>query len=294
MRRYVDMQAPGAHSLRVGVCSWSLRPAGPHELTARVRAAGLSAVQLALDPLRRGEWSVEETLAALRSAGIQLLSGMMRTRGEDYTTIDSIRRTGGLRSDEHWEENLNTARDNAALAARLGLALVTLHVGFLAEEGADGLRAVMLERLCAVCDAFGRVNVRVGLETGQEPAETLRAVLSEATEAGARNVGVNFDPANMLLYGTGDPVAALELLLPHVFQVHIKDARPSPAAGAWGRETPVGQGAVDWKAFFGVLRARCPECPLVIEREAGLHTVDDVRAAAALVDRYLGVPGEAR
>src|SRR5262249_46193585 len=78
------------------------------ELAERVRTCGLGAVQLALDPIRRGErgWNEQETGATLLKAGITIISGMMGMKGEDYSTLESIRRTGGVRVDANWTENL--------------------------------------------------------------------------------------------------------------------------------------------------------------------------------------------
>jgi sugar phosphate isomerase/epimerase len=92
----------------------------------------------------------------------------------------------------------------------------------------------------------------------------------------------------MILYGQGDPVAALDLLAPHVRMVHIKDAIPSPEPGAWGAEMPVGEGVVDWSSFFGLLHARGLRPDLVIEREAGERRVEDVRTARTLIERMNG------
>lgn len=265
---------------RLGICSWSLRPSSPRDLADSVRACGLDAVQLALDPIRTGAWSERETVEALRDAGVALLSGMMATKGEDYSTLDSIRRTGGVRPDAHWPENLASAAADADLARRLGLSLVTFHAGFLPHDDRDPGRATMLERLRAVARVFADRGVRIGLETGQESADTLLGVLRDLDDPG---VGVNFDPANMILYGTGDPVSALRALAPHVVQVHVKDAVPSPVPGRWGEEVVSGAGAVDWPAFFGALRSIPGPCDLVIEREAGEDRVGDIRAAARLV-----------
>ena len=267
----------------IGVCSWSLRASGPAELAERVRACGLAAVQLALDPLRTGAWDEAGTRRALEQAGIEVLSGMMGMRGEDYSSLASIRATGGVRPDRHWAANLAAARENARLARRLGLRLVSFHAGFLPHDPSDPERAVLIDRLRAVAEAFGAEGVEVALETGQEDAETLAGVLAEL---GA--VGVNFDPANMLLYGMGDPVQALARLAPWVRQIHVKDARRSAAPGEWGTEVPVGQGEVDWQAFFAVLRERGLAVDLVIERESGDDRTGDVRAARALVARHQG------
>jgi L-ribulose-5-phosphate 3-epimerase len=268
---------------RLGVCSWSLRPTSPENLARKVRACGLARVQLALGPLRTRQWSERDTVQALAAQGISIASGMMSTHGEDYTTLDTIRETGGLRPDRHWKQNLAAAREDAALARRLGLGLVTFHAGFLPEERGDPERAKLLDRLRQVCDAFAEQGVVLGFETGQESATTLSEVLADLDHPAA---GVNFDPANMILYGMGEPVAALELLREHVRQVHVKDALPARAPGTWGEEVPVGRGAVDWDRFLALVREL--EVELMIERESGAERAAEIRGARELVERHLG------
>jgi sugar phosphate isomerase/epimerase len=87
----------------------------------------------------------------------------------------------------------------------------------------------------------------------------------------------------MILYGMGDPVAAITTLAPHVRQLHIKDALPSPIPGHWGQEVVVGTGSVPWGDFLSLARHRCPGARLVIEREAGNARVADVIAARSLL-----------
>lgn len=271
-------------SRRLGVCSWSLRPDSPTQLVDRVAAAGLNCVQLALGPLRVGAWKLGRTLDSLRSADVAVASGMLSFEGEDYSTLESIRETGGVRSDELWRKNRKIAGKSARLARELKLELVSFHAGFLPEDRDDPLRATLIERLREVIDEFAAYDIRTALETGQETADTLLGVLADLDRD---SVGVNFDPANMILYGMGEPVAALERLAPHVFQVHIKDAKPTTVPGTWGQEVPTGYGKVDWTAFFDVLERDCPDVDLMIEREAGPDRVDDIRTAAALVREEL-------
>jgi L-ribulose-5-phosphate 3-epimerase len=270
----------------VGVCSWSLRPASPRELARDVLSCGVDAVQLALDPLRTGAWSEPELLAEFKANHIRILSGMMTTVGEDYSTLDTIRHTGGLRPDRHWPANLAAAHENAVLAARLGLNLVTLHAGFLPHGAADPLRPVMIQRLREVLRAFAAKGIRVAFETGQEDARTLLDVLHELR---AENPGVNFDPANMILYGMGDPLAAFRELAPHVVQVHIKDATPPSRPGEWGEEVVVGTGSIDWTRFFDTIAELRPTVNLLIEREAGESRVADIKIARKLVMQIGGV-----
>lgn len=270
----------------LAVCSWSLRPESPQELAALVGECGLRAVQLALDPIRRAEWSLQDTQRALRDGDISIVSGMMAMQGEDYSSLESIRRTGGVRPDHTAARNLDAARANADIAASLGLSLVTLHAGCVPEDRADPLRGRMVDRLREVCVAFVDRGVAVAFETGQDAPQ---AVLGVLENLGDLDVGVNFDPANMILYGTSDPTEALRALAPRVRQAHIKDAAWATTRGEWGTEVVAGEGDVDWPSFFATIREQAPSANLVIEREAGGSRIADVRRAAILV-QSLGAP----
>ncbi len=131
-----------------------------------------------------------------------------------------------------------------------------------------------------MADLFAAEGVRLALETGQEEAQTLLGVLDELER---ETVGVNFDPANMILYGMGDPVAALRILGARVLQIHVKDAVASAVPGTWGEEVRVGTGQVDWPAFFAVIEEQGLDVDLMIEREAGDDRVADMRVARELV-----------
>ena len=281
-------------SPHVGVCSWSLSPRSARDLVRSVQSIGVDSVQLALGPFGPGPsgpaspWPIGATLDTLAANGVHVRSGMMATKGEDYSSLESIRRTGGIAPDEHWPANLATAAETARLARGMGIELVTFHAGFLPEEPSSPRREQIVGRLQELADEFALEGVDLGLETGQEHASTLLAVLEEV---GRPNLGVNFDPANMLLYGMDDPVEALAVLAPHVRQIHIKDARRSKVAGEWGQEVRVGTGEVDWPAFFEVLRDRRLGVDLMIEREAGSQRVKDIRAARELVMSELDSSG---
>jgi L-ribulose-5-phosphate 3-epimerase len=274
-------------SHRLGACSWSLQPRSPDELGRKLRQAGLRACQIHLDPIREGAWKLRDVLA-LRDGGVEIRSGMMTTRGEDYTSLESIRRTGGVRPDEHWNENVERARGDASAAASLGIELVSFHAGFLPEDARDRERATMIERLRAVIDVFGERGIDVAFETGQESAATLAGVLEELARPRA---GVNFDPANLLLYDVDDPIEALRALAPRVRQVHVKDAIRTAVPGSWGREVPVGTGEVDWKGFFDVLDHAGRAIDLMIEREAGEDRVGDIVRARELVAAHVKLKG---
>lgn len=268
--------------MNLGVCSWSLNPSSPQDLVDKVLATGVGAVQLALDPLRQ-QWEVADTVGLLKEANIQILSGMMMMSGEDYSTFETIRTTGGVRPDSTWQENLQAAEEIATIASSLDIDLVTFHGGFIPHDPEDPERAQMLDRLKKLASVFHQHGCRVALETGQESATTLSDVLVELNTS---TIGVNFDPANMILYGMGDPIEALDLLAPSIFQLHIKDALPSQQPGQWGSEEPVGDGAVQWERFFQIIEKHDLDMDLVIEREAGEQRVADVIQARKLIETH--------
>ena len=275
------MKFPSIHD-RLAVCSWSLQPTSPDDLVQKLKATGISRVQLELDPLRDAPKVWGDTEKVLREAGVTVVSGMVRCLGEDYATLDSIRVTGGIAPDATWEQNVKNISAAAAIAKKLGLKLVTFHAGFLPPDESHPTFAKMRQRLDTVADIFMVQNILLGLETGQETAQELAALLHKLNHP---NIGVNFDPANMLMYDKGDPVKALHSLAPWIRQVHIKDAKRAKTPGTWGEEVVVGKGEVDWRGFFTTFKHVVFNVNLVIEREFGNSRAADIRAAHDFIRR---------
>ncbi|MFB3139130.1 MAG: hypothetical protein ACE10B_07915, partial [Phycisphaerales bacterium] len=84
---------------RIGVCSWSLRPSDSRQMIAALRRLDIAAVQLALGTARTEPSIDSGVVDRLRSVGFRIVSGMMGMAAEDYSTLESIRRTGGVRPD---------------------------------------------------------------------------------------------------------------------------------------------------------------------------------------------------
>ncbi len=264
------------------VCSWSLSPANPRDLLAKLQNTGLKRVQIALDPFREAPavWDVLPEMC--EKEGVTLVSGMFGTVGEDYSTPETIKLTGGVVPDATWPESWRHIQIDADIAQRLGLKLVTFHAGFLPHETNHPHYKTLRERVTQIADLFAAKHIDLGFETGQETADTLDAFLRQLNKP---NIGVNLDPANMILYDKGDPIAALQKLGPWVRQCHIKDAVKTKVPGTWGEEVVVGTGQVDWRAFLRILEKLDFKGNLAIEREAGHQRVADVRAARQYLDQ---------
>jgi len=269
---------------QVGVCSWSLLATGPQDLAEKVNALGLKKVQLGLTPHRDDPGTWEGVQEILAESGIRIVSGMFATFGEDYTTPETIRRTGGVVPDEDWDENWELAKAAAATAKTMGLTQVSTHAGFLPHEPTDPDFEKLSLRVVQLAEVFGENGASLLLETGQETAETLLMFLDEIGKRGVQNVGVNFDPANMILYDMDDPIEALRRLMPHVQQVHVKDAKRTTVKGDWGEEVVVGTGQVDWIAFVRILAEADFDGSLIFEREAGDDRVGDITQGIAALN----------
>lgn len=270
----------------IGVCSWSIRHAGMAPLVRAVRELGLSHVQLALSELLELDAPQRQReIDVFRDSGMVLTAGMIRFPGEDYSSIAMIRQTGGFVPDALWPGRRATAVAAAQLGRQMGTDRVSAHVGFV-PPSSDGRYGVMIERVREVADAFGQLEAELLMETGQERAPELLQFLNDLAR---RNVHVNFDPANMILYGAGEPIEAIRVLGRHVAHVHVKDAVLSDKPGTvWGQEAAFGNGQVGAERLIDALHAIDYRGPLVIEREAGADVLADVRRAIQVLRAAAG------
>lgn len=256
------MSAPYA----LGVCSWSLQVTSVPELRGFLDQLGVNVIQIACGDPVHASWNEGEGMpAAARAAGFEISAAMLGFPGEDYTTPETIKHTGGFGNPATRSRRLETLVWGLDRTVALGASRLTLHGGFLPEPG-DPDRKPFLDTLGTAAALASERGVTLGLETGQETADLLRRTLDDLK---CSNVKVNFDPANMLLYDMGDPIRAVEVLGPDIISVHCKDANRPSTRGAWGEEVPLGKGQVGMADFVAALKRVGFNGPLVIEREVG-------------------------
>jgi L-ribulose-5-phosphate 3-epimerase len=265
----------GGHD--IGVCSWSLHPKDTADLIARVKQLGLSHIQLALGPLATmDDKRKHQEYGLLRNSGLTITAGMIGFPGEDYSTIARIRQTGGFVPDADWPRRKALALAAGRVAKELGLSQLSAHIGFVPKSSEPNYDT-MLKRVCEIAEPLNRDGIGLTMETGQETAPELLQFLNDLK---CHNVAVNFDPANMIMYGAGDPIEAVRTLGRHIGHVHIKDGTLSPRPGQeWGTEVPFGTGDVPVAEFLRALKDVGYRGPLVIEREAGPNRMADVQTA---------------
>jgi L-ribulose-5-phosphate 3-epimerase len=212
---------------------------------------------------------------AARDSGLTIASMFVGFEGQSYADIPTIRRTVGLVIPELREHRGQIAKQYAALARELGVPALSAHIGFVPST-TDPDYPPLIETLRDILDCCAANGQTFHLETGQDPADVLRQLLRDVDRP---NLGINFDPGNFILYGTDEPLHALEALAPYVRGVHCKDAVRSGRPGVLGTEVPLGQGEVNFPTLLARLKAHGYRGPLVIERESGPDPVADILAA---------------
>ena len=271
---------------RVGVCSWSWHT-DMRSIAAQMDKSGVKGVHLALGPFiapdqRHGAAESAETLKFVKDKVAKgewvLMSTMVGMAGEDYTTLETIRKTGGIVPDATWAKNREIVTKGAKLTQELGCKYMSTHAGFLDESNPAALKT-FVERVSWMRDECARYGVTLILESGQETAEDLAKFMPKVP-----GVGINFDPANMILYAKGKPMAALRTLYPWIMQVHVKDAVETAVPGTWGTEVPWGEGQVGGRCFIAELESLGYTGNYVIEREGGAKRFEEIALA---VDRLV-------
>ncbi len=225
---------------------------------------GIPTIQLhAPHKSTRTQESATAFLAKLQQLGIELTAVFGGFEGESYADIPTVEQTVGLVPIATRAERLAEMKEISDFSTLLKCNVIGLHIGFVNHESDDYANVVAVtQELCDHAKANGQA---VHLETGQETADALLQFIDDVARD---NLFVNFDPANMILYGTGEPIPALRKIAGLVRSIHCKDATWAGKPGEeWGEEKPLGEGDVDMNAYLQTLQDIGYDGPLTIERE---------------------------
>lgn len=255
----------------VGVCSWSLQ-CDIEGVALAMKNIGLQHVHLGI----RGAVEDPNVLAEIQDQQWTITATMIDFPQEDYSSLDAIKVTGGVVPDEYWEVNHRLFLGAVDKTAMLGVKYLTMHAGFI-DESDTAHAKVFHDRIKCLADDAADKGLTLLLETGQETAIELRSFLEQLDHPA---VGVNFDPANMILYDKGNPIEALRLLAPWIKHLHVKDATRTKEPGTWGAEVPWGDGEVGIVDFITALEQIRFQGAMAIEREAGEDRIGDIALAA--------------
>lgn len=250
---------------------------------ARVRHLNFSNCQVYLD--RTDAAAAARLREALDKYHIEATSLIVTGPGPEVYDFVKGPATIGLVPREYRPARLARMKQGSDFAKRAGISGVQGHCGFIPENPNDplfGELVLALKEVAAYCKQNGQT---FRCETGQEtPVTLVRAIQAARLD----NIGVNFDAANLILYGKGNPVDALDILGPYVMGVHAKDGRYPTDPSQLGEEVPIGEGEVDFPRLIQRLKEVKYRGPITIEREIeGPRQDEDIRASKAYLEKLI-------
>ena len=278
----------GLKELEIGVMFWG--GGDPVATLREVKSLGVRCGQIGVPgDMDLGEQSRNAWKSALAAEQFTLVTVFAAFNGESYADIPTVQQTVGFIPPATRALREQRTLECSDFAAAVGAPGIATHIGFVPEDSSDPGYVGVRDMVRRICDYAGARNQTFALETGQEPAQTLLHFFKDTARP---NLRINFDPANMILYGTGDPIEALGVLAPHVVSVHCKDGDwpPKGVPGALGSEKPLGQGSVGMERFVDKLKQIGYKNPLNIEREGvpdHQQKLADIKMGVGLLQRLL-------
>ncbi|MDA0833206.1 MAG: sugar phosphate isomerase/epimerase [Planctomycetota bacterium] len=214
----------------------------------------------------RNKQAADAFLDKCKGMGITVTAVFGGFEGESYADIATTARTVGLVPEATRAERAAEFKEISDFAKLLGCGVVGMHIGFVPDKNSDSYKS-LLSITRDVLDHVAANGQRMHLETGQESADHLLEFIADVDRP---NLRINFDPANMILYGTGNPIEALKKVGHLVASVHCKDAKWAPEGErgtSWGSEVALGEGDVGMETYLRTLNDAGYTGPLTIERE---------------------------
>ncbi len=218
---------------------------------------------------------------AIKQTGIKISAVFIMYKGHIWDLKDGPR-TIGLVPEETRDPRVIHACMISNWAKRIGIDTVTSHIGFIPADNTSRLYKGFIEVMKGFVAFCADNHQTFAFETGQEPPWVLRRTIDDI---GADNVGVNLDPANLLLYGMGKPLEAVDAFGEFVVNTHCKDGKWPIGDGNLGKEMPLGEGDVDFPLLIPALYKKGFRGPLTIEREiSGDRQIKDILRAKGLLE----------
>ncbi len=215
----------------------------------------------------RNPRAAKEFLAKCSDAGITVTAVFGGFEGESYADIATSARTVGLVPEATRAARVEEMKEISDFTRLLNCSTVALHIGFVPHDANSASYRDLITTTRDLLDHVAANGQTLNLETGQESADHLLHFISDVQRD---NLFINFDPANMILYGTGEPIAALKKVGRYVRSIHCKDAKwaaENVRGTAWGQEVALGDGDVGMETYLRTLRELGYNGPLTIERE---------------------------
>ncbi len=261
-------------------------PHGPEKELKKAHDLGLPSCQVVCwQPELFTEEMAERLITASEKYQVEVTTIWTGVPGPAVWNFIEGPTTIGLVPEAYRAERVEALKAGAAFAERVGVPSITTHCGFIPETPSNPLYSGVLDALREVVEYCGERDIEFWFETGQETPVTLLRVIEDL---GYDNLGVNLDPANLLMYGKANPVDALDVFGAYVTGVHAKDGEYPTDGRHLGVEKPLGEGRVNFPVLVPKLKDLGYTGALTIEREiSGPKQIKDIKHAIKLLSELV-------
>ena len=229
--------------------------------------------------------NAEKVKRDLKSSGVRLAALWTGYSGTVIWDLIDGPDTMGLIPEYTRKKRIADLKAGADFAAMVGAPAIITHCGFIPETPKCHLYMEVLDALGEIAEYCQKLGLEFWFETGQETPVTL---LRTIEDIGLPNLGINLDTANIILYGKGNPVDALDVFGKYVRNLHIKDGVYPQNGHKLGHETPIGQGKVDFEKVITKLHELGFTGELVVEREiTGEQQAKDIMTALDYIGKLV-------
>ncbi len=271
-----------SQKLQLGVITSPGR--SPDQAMAKVAELGLPTCQVSW-PAENSLEQAEELKQAADRHGVQISTLWSHLPGRTVWNFLEGPATIGVVPPDMRNRRTAALINAAHVAAGIGVQSITTHVGFVPEFPGDEDYYGTLQALKAVAATCAAEGIDFWFETGQETPVTLLRMIQDI---GGDNVGINLDPANLLMYGKANPVDAVDVFGQYVRGMHAKDGEYPTDGASLGREKPLGEGRVNFPVLMPKLKEKGFCGAVTIEREiAGPQQIADIKRAMEMLEPLL-------
>ncbi len=216
--------------------------------------------------------------------GVEIFSVFLLFKGQIFNNKDGPE-TMGLVAPKYREERLKLSLKFSDFVKEMGVKNIVCHVGFIPDDEENPIYKTfipVMKKVVEKCKENGQIFC---FETGQELPSTLKRII---IDIGMDNIGINLDPANLILYGKANPIDAVEIFGEYVKSMHGKDGLWPNRDEYLGKEVPIGEGMVNFPLLLRRLKKIGFNGPIIIEREiSGEKQIEDIKKAVEYLSPYI-------
>lgn len=272
--------------MKVGVLVQIDKDSNISEKFAQVKEMGMSSIQLVIwDQSVMTEENAQIINKEKNNNNITISAFWCGWEGPNIWDFYDGQLTLGIVPETYRYQRMKNLMNGSDFCKKIDVQYFVTHAGYIPENPYDPSYFGIISCLKTIVNKCSENNQTFLFETGQETPVTLKRAISDI---GCENIGINLDPANLVMYGKANPVDALDVFGEYVKGIHAKDGCYPTDGYNLGKEMPLGQGKVDFPKLICKLKELGYSGDITIEREiTGNQQKKDIIMAKDMLEKLI-------